>query len=749
MPENLPTRTKGYEESLKVSPQWAPSYGATEFLIKKFNVKIAAEIGVARGHHSAHLLEAIPDLKLYSINPWGFYLKEHLAMYGYHTLADDEKIYQQAAEMLKPFGQRSKIIRSTSARAAPLITEPLDMIFIDADHTYESVKRDIGLWWDKVKVGGIISGHDYGHSHQPGVKKAVDEYFGHKGLNINQAAGSVWWIEKPAETLSYIIPSYNADSFLAETVESIFRQNLKIPFEVIISDDHSADGTQELIKKLAGEHREIIYFLNEKSLGAPANRNFAISQSKGNFIYMLDHDNILEDNSIQKLIDAINKRGCGAATFQELYFFKGEISNHRGSWLYKYPDNLFTIREFINHPNSPAASNNYMFTRAAYDKAGGYPDRGARENLGFGLRLVATSTPIAIVPDTKYYHRIISSGMWHNEHNKNPNLAHLNMAKNFREFIDLFDEKSKKLLLSQKAEAEADFYIKKGKLKLSAAGLKLAGKKEKFRLTFPVPPKLNLNKKIKAIIKRLPGFKKIIFYKNIFLLRPSLSKKIKLFLGFASDFKKYRKINTNKNFFLSKKDWEPRLYDKTETTPLDAVYFYQDAWCAKKIFTAKPPRHYDIGSKAELVGIISQFVPTTMIDIRPIDLKLDNLSFIKADILSLPLKNGSVESISSICVIEHIGLGRYGDDLSPYGSEKAISEIKRVLAAEGNLYISLPVDQENTIYFNAHRAFTRNYILELFQPLKLVEEKYIYRNELVNNYDKAKGFGTGLFHFQK
>lgn len=482
MPENQPSRTKGYEESLKVSPQWAPSYGATEFLIKKFNVKIAAEIGVAREHHSAHLLEAIPDLKLYTVDPWGFYLKEHLAMYDYHTLADDEKIYQQAAEMLKPFGQRSKIIRSTSARAAPLITEPLDMIFIDAEHSYESVKKDIGLWWGKIKVGGIISGHDYGHSHQPGVKKAVDEYFDNKGIKIHKEVGTVWWAQKPMEMLSYIIPSYNAASFLAETVESIFRQNLKIPFEVIISDDHSADGTQELIKKLAGEHREIIYFLNEKNLGAPANRNFAISQSKGNFIYMLDHDNILEDNSMQELIDAINKRGCGAASVEEEYFFKGDISDHRGSWIHRYPDNLFTLKEFITYPNSPAASNNYMFTRPAYKKTGGYPDRGARENLGFGLRLVATGTPIAIVPDTKYYHRIISSGMWWTEQNKYPELGHLSMASNFREFLNLFDEKTQKLLLSARAEKEADSYIKRGKLKLSAKGWRLAGGEKKYGL---------------------------------------------------------------------------------------------------------------------------------------------------------------------------------------------------------------------------------------------------------------------------
>ena len=150
-----------------------------------------------------------------------------------------------------------------------------------------------------------------------------------------------------------------------------------------------------------------------------------------------------------------------------------------------------------------------------------------------------------------------------------------------------------------------------------------------------------------------------------------------------------------------------------------------------------------------MVGIISQFVPTTMIDIRPLELKLNDLYFIEGDILSLPFDDNTLKSISSICVIEHIGLGRYGDELDPFGSEKAVAEIKRVLAKDGNLYISLPVDAENSIYFNAHRAFTRDYILQLFHPLTLIEEKYIYKNEMTDHYDKTKGFGTGLFHFKK
>jgi hypothetical protein len=52
----------------------------------------------------------------------------------------------------------------------------LDFVFIDASHEYEDVKADINAWYMKVKEGGVIAGHDY--PYWPGVKKAVDEYFG-------------------------------------------------------------------------------------------------------------------------------------------------------------------------------------------------------------------------------------------------------------------------------------------------------------------------------------------------------------------------------------------------------------------------------------------------------------------------------------------------------------------------------------------------------------------------------------------
>ena len=218
---------------------------------------------------------------------------------------------------------------------------------------------------------------------------------------------------------------------------------------------------------------------------------------------------------------------------------------------------------------------------------------------------------------------------------------------------------------------------------------------------------------------------------------------------FWQEYRVFQAKNNNDNFETKVKYWLPCLQDKTAITPVEPIYFFQDTWAARKIFDLKPKHHYDVGSSVKTIGIISQYVPVTMVDIRPIDVELENLHFKEGSVLNLPFEDNSIESISTLCVIEHIGLGRYGDPLDAWGSEKAIAELKRVTKKNGTILFSVPVDDCNKVCFNAHRAFTKNHIMELFEGCELIEEKYQYGKKLYNAYDANRGFGTGLYMFKK
>jgi SAM-dependent methyltransferase len=119
-------------------------------------------------------------------------------------------------------------------------------------------------------------------------------------------------------------------------------------------------------------------------------------------------------------------------------------------------------------------------------------------------------------------------------------------------------------------------------------------------------------------------------------------------------------------------------------------------------------------------------------------------------ITQLPFADGSVESISSLCVIEHIGLGRYGDPLDPEGTQKAAQELSRVLAPGGNLYVSAPCGR-SYIAFNAHRSFDKEEFINFFPTLTLKEFALVNAQGTTDkiNPDPQSGLHVGLFHFTK
>ena len=167
-------------------------------------------------------------------------------------------------------------------------------------------------------------------------------------------------------------------------------------------------------------------------------------------------------------------------------------------------------------------------------------------------------------------------------------------------------------------------------------------------------------------------------------------------------------------------DINPQLSDRASVTPIDRHYTYHPAWAARILARTRPNKHVDISSTVNFCVVASAFVPIEFYDFRPAPIKLDGLYTGAADLTQLHFPTDSIASLSCMHVIEHVGLGRYGDPLDPDGDLKAIGELVRVVAPGGDLLVATPVGQPR-VAFNAHRVYDHEAFARYFAPLELVE----------------------------
>lgn len=117
---------------------------------------VGAEIGVEEGVYSEVLLRSNPRLHLYSIDAWEVYgnYRDHMKQ------SEMDDIYKRAVDRLKPYS--CTVLKGYSVDMAKQFDDnSLDFVYLDANHEFVHVVNDIAAWEPKVKVGGIISGHDY------------------------------------------------------------------------------------------------------------------------------------------------------------------------------------------------------------------------------------------------------------------------------------------------------------------------------------------------------------------------------------------------------------------------------------------------------------------------------------------------------------------------------------------------------------------------------------------------------------
>ena len=173
---------------------WVGNRETLAELFKELGFKNAAEVGVDKGKYSTILCKHNPELKLKCVDPW--------KAYGLHTDEQIEECYQNALLKLAQYKDNIEFIRKPSIEAAKDIpNKSLDFVYIDAMHDFDNVIMDIIAWVPKVRVGGIMSGHDYYKTYAYGVIPAVDAYT--RVHNIN-----MWYITREEGRRIEGVPSW-------------------------------------------------------------------------------------------------------------------------------------------------------------------------------------------------------------------------------------------------------------------------------------------------------------------------------------------------------------------------------------------------------------------------------------------------------------------------------------------------------------------------------------------------------------
>lgn len=200
------------------------------------------------------------------------------------------------------------------------------------------------------------------------------------------------------QNITVIIPMYNSKDTIEKTIESVLNQTYKEPMEIVVVNDGSTDGCEKIVEEIIANNKtnKTLKLINKKNGGASSARNVGIKESLGEWIALLDSDDIWLPDKIQKQIDEVSKntdiKFIGTNRNNEVYPFFGKSKKR----LYSVSSKEILFKWW---PSTPTV----MFHKSLFFEVGGYDEKlvGA-EDSDFWLRC-ANKTRIYVLNEFLVY----------------------------------------------------------------------------------------------------------------------------------------------------------------------------------------------------------------------------------------------------------------------------------------------------------------------------------------------------------
>ncbi|MFA6476207.1 MAG: putative sugar O-methyltransferase [Candidatus Paceibacterota bacterium] len=208
--------------------------------------------------------------------------------------------------------------------------------------------------------------------------------------------------------LSVIIPCYNCAQTLEQAVASVYAQNLTFPFEIILVDDNSTDGSSDIITKLGKEHPNLKTIFHKENMGGGAARNTAVENSTGEIIFCLDSDDLVPQGTLEKMVNFLEAKKCdGVSVHRSIKFSGTDTKNTHHVDTSPYPGQEVSLVTLLTPGQGffPLYVN-FMYTRKAFNKAGGYPTAHGYDTQGFAWNFLGAGLRAYTCPEAEYLHRI-------------------------------------------------------------------------------------------------------------------------------------------------------------------------------------------------------------------------------------------------------------------------------------------------------------------------------------------------------